>query len=69
MELRRQIKGPQALPAHGGRYKHRDGGPRSGRLTGQLAPGYALRELARQPTETRTNNPKEIQSTEKLGLD
>ena len=39
------------------------------RLTGQLAPGYALRELARQPTETRTNNPKEIQSTEKLGLD
>jgi hypothetical protein len=22
-----------------------------------------------QPTETRTNNPKEIQSTEKLGLD
>ncbi|MHB1840452.1 MAG: hypothetical protein ACYCPD_11900, partial [Acidobacteriaceae bacterium] len=38
-------------------------------LTGQLAPGYALRELARQPTRTRTNYPEEWHSTENFGLD
>ncbi|MHB1938513.1 MAG: type II toxin-antitoxin system RelE/ParE family toxin, partial [Acidobacteriaceae bacterium] len=32
-------------------------------------PGYALRELARQPTRTRTNYPEEWHSTENFGLD
>jgi hypothetical protein len=38
-------------------------------LRSQLAPGYALRKLAPQPTRTRTNNPEEWESTEHLGLD
>ena len=38
-------------------------------MRSQLAPGYALRKLAPQPTRTRTNNPEEWESTEHLGLD
>ena len=57
------------VSAHGGGTGQRNRGPGRGRLTGQLAPGYALRELARQPTRTRTNYPEEWHSTENFGLD
>jgi hypothetical protein len=56
-----------SLPAHGGGHRNRD--TRTSRLRGQLAPGYALREPAPQPTRTSNNYPKERQSTELLGLD
>jgi hypothetical protein len=38
-------------------------------LRSQLAPGYALRKLAPQPTRTRSNYPEEWQFTEHYGLD
>src|ERR1019366_5517561 len=59
----------QNLPAHGGGIRGRNRVPGAGRLRSQLAPGYALRKLAPQPTRTRTNNPEEWESTEHLGLD
>ena len=57
------------LPEHGRVREHSDRGPGCGRgrLMGQLAPGYALRELASQLTRTRTNYPEENETTELLG--
>jgi hypothetical protein len=49
--------GGTSLPAHGGGHRNRD--TRTSCLRGQLAPGYALREPAPQPTRTSNNYPKE----------
>src|ERR1035441_7221407 len=50
------------LPAHGGGTSRSNRGPGSGRLRGQPAPGHALRELAPQPTRTRTLRNSNLQN-------
>jgi hypothetical protein len=55
------------LPRHGGTGRRTN--HRTGRLSGRLAPGYALREPATQPNKNKQQLPKERQSTELSGLD